>query len=330
MHQILTHWLRALALCAFAVALVACSDKSAGGDDDDDDDNDEPRPAPAAVTDLRVVDSSLVSITLRWTVPDSSATHDKVRMYDLRMHIEPITPGNWSQCGPWFSVPIPSQCGDSQSVVIKPIGPGVRYYFAMNCSNLYDDWSGLSNVATAQTLPDVLMSIPDTALESVIREKINKPLAQFMASEIAMIDVLDGEARGIADLTGIEYCETLTILHVSDNAISDLSPLANLKNLRILGARANLISDLSPLAQSGLFQLIVPDNNITDVSPIATMPDIRVMDLHNNQIVDIGPLAASPYIGPDDQLNLTNNPLSEQSLEEHIPALQARLVLVIH
>lgn len=330
MHTNWTRWLRTLAICAVAAVLVACSDKSAGGDDDDDDDDEEPRPAPAAITDLRVVDSSLLSITLRWTVPDSNATHDKVRMYDLRMHYEPITPANWSQCGPWFSVPIPGQDGDTQSVIIKPIGPGVRYYFAINCNNLYDDWSGLSNVATAQTLPDVLMSISDTALESVIREKINKPLAQFMASEIAMIDVLNAESRGIADLSGIEYCENLTILHVSENQISDLSPLAKLKNLRIFGARANLISDLSPLAHSGLFQISVPDNEIIDVTPIATMPDIRVMALHNNQIVDIAPLVASPYIGPDDQLNLTNNPLSEQSLEEYIPALQARLVLVIH
>jgi internalin A len=174
------------------------------------------------------------------------------------------------------------------------------------------------------------MSIPDSALESVLRERINKPLGQFMASEIAMIDVLNAEARGIADLTGIEYCENLTILHVSDNDISDLSPLARLKNLRILGARNNLIADLGPLAHAVLFQLIVPDNDIVDVAPIATMPDIRVMALHNNLIVDIAPLVASPYIGPDDQLNLTNNPLSEQSLQEYIPALQARLVLVIH
>ncbi len=330
MHADLTRWLRTLAVCAVAVALVACSDKSAGGDDDDDEDDDEPRPAPAAITDLRVVDSSLMSITLRWTVPDSNATHDKVRMYDLRMHYEPITTANWSQCGPWFSVPLPGQCGDTQSVIVKPIGPGVRYYFAINCNNFYDDWSGLSNVATAQTLPDVLMSIPDTALESVIREKIGKPLGQFMASEIAMIDVLDSEARGIAELTGIEYCENLTILHVSDNEISDLSPLAKLKNLRILGARNNQVSDLTPMAQSPLFQLIVPDNNISDVTPIATMPDIRVMALHNNQIVDIASLVASPYIGPDDQLILTNNPLSVQSVTEYIPALQARLVLVIH
>lgn len=323
--------MRALALCAAAVALVACSDKSAGGvDDDDDDDYDDPRPAPAAITDLRVVDSSLMSITLRWTVPDSNATHDRARMYDLRMHYEPITTANWSQCGPWFSVPLPGQCGDTQSVIVKPIGPGVRYYFAINCNNLYDDWSGLSNVATAQTLPDVLMSIPDTALESVIRETIGKPLGQFMASEIAMIDVLNAEARGVADLTGIDYCESLTILHASDNEISDLSPLAKLKNLRILGARNNQISDLTPMAHSPLFQLIVPDNDISDVAPIATMPDIRVMALNNNQIVDIAPLVASPYIGPDDQLNLTNNPLSDQSVNEYIPALQARMVLVIH
>jgi hypothetical protein len=52
--------------------------------------------------------------------------------------------------------------------------------------------------------------------------------------------------------------------------------------------------------------------------------------LINNDIVDISPLAANAGLGDGDLLYLQGNPLSAESINVHIPALQARGVTVVY
>jgi len=100
---------------------------------------------------------------------------------------------------------------------------------------------------------------------------------------------------------------SLTTFHLVNNQISDISPLANLTSLRYLYLRFNQISDISPLA--GLTSL-------------------RSLGLNENQISDIKPLVDNPGLGEGDRADLRENPLSEQSINEYIPALRARGVTV--
>ncbi len=322
-------WSRLLGVIAVAGIIGACSEGGGGVVDDDDDDDDDQYPPPAAIADLHVIDSSLTAVTLGWTVPDSNATHDRARMYDLRFHYAPITALNWSQAAPWFSVPVPGSCGSAQSVKVAGLAANARYYFAIDCNNLHGQWSGISNVVTAQTLSDFQVTCPDTALNSLIREELGKPIAPIYASELTVIVELVGEGRGISDLTGLEYFTNLGILHLSENPIADLSPLSGLKSLKILGMRAAQVSDLTPLSGlTGLEQLSMPNNQISDLTPLANLASIILLALHYNQIVDIGPLVTNPGLGAGDMVTLNGNPLSEQSLTVHIPALEARGVLV--
>ena len=50
----------------------------------------------------------------------------------------------------------------------------------------------------------------------------------------------------------------------------------------------------------------------------------------HNQIEDISPLVANTGLGEGDEVNLIDNPLSDQARNEHIPALKARGVTVYY
>lgn len=58
------------------------------------------------------------------------------------------------------------------------------------------------------------------------------------------------------------------------------------------------------------------------------LTQMEYLHLAGNEIVDVGPLLQNTGLGAGDQINLQYNPLSQQSIDEHIPALQARSVIV--
>ena len=66
------------------------------------------------------------------------------------------------------------------------------------------------------------------------------------------------------------------------------------------------------------------------MSPLGGLPNLQKLVLNYNNIVDISPLAANAGLGSGDLLYLQGNPLSTESKEVHIPALQARGVTVVY
>jgi hypothetical protein len=55
-----------------------------------------------------------------------------------------------------------------------------------------------------------------------------------------------------------------------------------------------------------------------------------LLSLYNNHISDISPLVDNTGLGEGDWVDLRGNPLSEQSINEYIPALEARGVQVYY
>ena len=148
------------------------------------------------------------------------------------------------------------------------------------------------------------VTLPDTNLETAIREALNKPSGPIHASELAGLAGLSAYDRGIENLSGLQYCTKLTNLDLRYNLISDISPLANLTNLTTLNLYDNQISDISPLANlTNLIYLYLRDNQISDISPLANLTNLRT-------------------------LYLNENPLSPDSINIYIPQLQARGVTV--
>ncbi len=99
----------------------------------------------------------------------------------------------------------------------------------------------------------------------------------------------------------------LTELRLRDNQISNIVPLANLTSLTSLDLWGNQISDISPLA------------NLTNLT---------YLYLHSNQISDISPLVDNEGLSEGDGVYLQENPPSPDSINIHIPQLEARGVTI--
>ena len=140
---------------------------------------------------------------------------------------------------------------------------------------------------------------------------------------------LDLTGNQIEDLSPLAGLVNLWHLDLTVNQIEDLSPLAGLVNLSYLDLSSNQIEDLSPLA--GLVNLSNLDlfyNQIEDLSPLVGLVGLGRLDLENNKIVDIQPLLDNVGIGAGDSIDLESNKLSDISRNQHVPALEARGVIV--
>ena len=145
-------------------------------------------------------------------------------------------------------------------------------------------------MAPPSTADNVLF--PDAGLDAAIREALGKAVQDKITSK-ELAKLVELRARGILDLTGLEYATNLTTLNLSNNQISDVSPLASLTNLTELSLEENPISDVSPLASlTNLTTLNLGNNQISDVSPLASLTNLTTLYLWNNEISDVSPLAS--------------------------------------
>ncbi len=170
--------------------------------------------------------------------------------------------------------------------------------------------------------------MPDAALRAVVREEMGLPThIALEKSRMPQLIHVDGNNKGITDLTGLEFATNLRNLHVGGhkNQITDLRPLANLTslahlyiwrippntrlvaldirplanliNLEALSLAGNGITDITLLAgMKKLGKLILTDNRIEDFSPLAKLISLRTLRIRNNPGTDFSPLAALPLI----------------------------------
>ena len=188
---------------------------------------------------------------------------------------------------------------------------------------------------------DKVVNFPDPNLEAVIRGAIEKPTGDIYESDLVRLRHLRAIGRDIIDLTGLEYCTSLTTLWLSVNQISDIallsnlvnlfslylgwnhisdvSPLSNLTSLIILDLRTNQISDISALSSlTSLTKLYLSSNQISDISVLSSFTSLTDLYLHNNQISDIFALSSLTSLT---KLYLHNNQISDVSPLSSLPRL---------
>ncbi|MDE0244633.1 MAG: leucine-rich repeat domain-containing protein [Gammaproteobacteria bacterium] len=113
-------------------------------------------------------------------------------------------------------------------------------------------------------------------------------------------------------------------VHVDDPV--DNWPIDGLSELRVQGAR---ITDFTGLQSAvKLERLYAASNAVADLSPLSGLSELAGLDLRDNRISDLGPLVSNANLGEGDWVNISGNPLSEASLNEHLPALLERGVRV--
>ncbi|MDE0685672.1 MAG: leucine-rich repeat domain-containing protein, partial [Candidatus Poribacteria bacterium] len=157
--------------------------------------------------------------------------------------------------------------------------------------------------------------MPDAALRAVVRKEMGLPThIALEKSRMPQLIHVDGNNKGITDLTGLEFATNLRNLHVggNKNQITDLRPLANLTSLRHLRIwrkppNTRLVAlDIHPLANLiNLESLSLAGNGITDITLLAGMKKLTKLILTDNRIEDFSPLAGLTNLST---LNIRNNP----------------------
>ena len=133
----------------------------------------------------------------------------------------------------------------------------------------------------------------------------------------------------VSDLAVLSNLTNLEWLFLADNTITNISALSNLTNLSGLDISGTSITDLSVLTNlTNLTHLTLNDNCISDISALSKLTNLTHLNLSDNRISDFSPLVVNTGFGSGDEVDVRNNPLSSESLNTHIPALQSRGVNV--
>jgi internalin A len=278
--------------CLFAITLAwsGCSKK--GGTDVDDGGDGEDNP-PSTVTDLAVVSVTPTSALLQWSAPHGGSATLLVGSYDVRKSASPITQANWDTATEVDGEPAALPVGSQQTMVVTGLTPETSVHFALKSRSAAGIWSDVSNSPTAVLPAQLEVDIPDSSLEAVIREKVQKPTGALLTSDLAEITEIEADEKGIHSLEGLQYCVSLHVLNMRGNAVSDLSPLTNLTGITGLSASGNQITDVGPLTgMTRMNSLMLGDNQITDLHPLQGMTFLNILYLNGNPLSDISPLAS--------------------------------------
>ena len=228
---------------------------------------------------------------------------------------------------------------DIESNLISDISPlaGLTNLTYLDISyNLISNISPLANLTSLTKLVLYVNTISDISPLSGLTNLTELWLNRNAFSDISPLSgltnltVLDLQSSDISDISLLSGLTNLTHLYLYNNAILDVSALAGLTNLETLRLDQNAISNLTPLSGlTNLTWLNLDKNIITDISPLSNLTGLETLWLFDNTISDLAPLVANTGLGSGDEVDVRYNPLSDTSLNTHIPALQGRGVNVL-
>ena len=132
-----------------------------------------------------------------------------------------------------------------------------------------------------ERIPGASVYIPDVNLRAAIVEALGKtPNALITVEDMATLERLGAQDKGISDLTGLEFATNLRTLDIGSNSISDLSPLAGLTNLGTINISNNGISDLSALEGLKSLENFLSWNNLfSDLSPLVKLSKMSLQKI---------------------------------------------------
>ncbi|HOX27151.1 MAG TPA: hypothetical protein PLL30_16015 [Candidatus Krumholzibacteria bacterium] len=146
---------------------------------------------------------------------------------------------------------------------------------------------------------------------------------------LVQLSDLDASDNQIADLGPLSDLTAMMNLNLSGNAIQSIGALEDLEILNFLWLDRNQLTNIAPVAGCWrLNHLFMSDNHISDLGPLVSMKYLADLDLAGNAIEDLSPLVTNTEFGTGDRIWLARNPLSQNAIDEQIPALRARGVIV--
>ena len=206
------------------------------------------------------------------------------------------------------------QSGDYHIASIE----GIQYLISLARLSIYESplLSDISPLQNLTEITDLSLGYNNIADISPLQNLVN-------------INNLDISHNQISDISYLANLTHLSYLYAYTNSISDISVVARFHNLKLLDINTNSVSVIDSLAHLDSLQfLIASSNNISDITPLQYLQSIKNLSLDNNNISDIKPLVDNIAIDSGVVIDLTNNPLSDSSLNVYIPELIGRNVTV--
>jgi len=110
---------------------------------------------PAQVNNLTAGNPTTNSITLTWTAPGDDGNTGTATSYNIRYATYNITESNWLSATLCSGVPAPKPAGQTETFVVNNLNSNTQYYFGLKAMDDANNWSPLSNIASATTLKTV-------------------------------------------------------------------------------------------------------------------------------------------------------------------------------
>ena len=201
---------------------------------------------------------------------------------------------------------------------LSDLSPLSKLTNLMNLQIYYNDITDITPLSTLTNLKhlnlDYNNGIPDIT-----------PL-----KNLTKLEILGISDSNIADITPLSGLTSLRSLYLADNNnLTNISTLAELINLTTLRLGNNNLTNISTLESlTHLRTLWLQRNNITDITALSGLTNLRTLWLQENNIADISPLLDNRGFCDGAMLDIRQNPLSMESINTHIPTLQARGVEV--
>ncbi len=205
-------------------------------------------------------------------------------------------------------------------------------------SNTVSELSPLSELTNLTRLNLGSNNISDVSALSELTNLTSLNLYDNNISDISVLSELKNMSslylanNNISDISALSELKNMSYLRLGNNNIFDISVISELKNMSYLRLDNNNISDISVLSElKNMSSLYLANNNISDISALSGLTNLTQLWLHNNNISDVSPLVKLNLIGTQwdsTGLYLWNNPLNNEAIRTHIPAMQARGIVV--
>ena len=224
--------------------------------------------------------------------------------------------------------------------------------------NLSDtDVSDVSALASLTNLETLNLSGTDVSDVSTLANLTNLEWLELDSTDVSDVSALASLTNlewlelyetDVSDVSALASLTNLVTLYLYDIDVSDVSALARLTNLETLSLWNTDVSDVSALARlTNLETLELADTDVSDVSALASLTNLEWLELDSTDVSDVSALAnltnlewleladtdvsdvsALASLTNLEWLWLNGCPLSYASIHTHIPALEAKGIVV--
>ena len=197
-------------------------------------------------------------------------------------------------------------------------------------------------VRVVDDVPPVVTLSGDAMMTLSYRDAFSDPGATATDEHDGELEVtVSGEVESnlpnnsVSNASGLGTLTSLRRLDLRNNPISDISALGTLTALTYLDLGRHgrscwricrsSISNISALGTlTALTYLYLDNHSISDISALRTLTSLATIVLDYNSITDAEPMVNNNGLGSGDYIYIQINPLDEDSVDTHIPALRAR------